>query len=332
MGAALLLIVLAGGMNGSFTVPMKRVRGWEWEHTWLVWAFFAMIVIPIGVAVLTIPNLPRVYGAAGSGVLIRTMFFGMLWGASAVLFGLGVNRVGVALGFGIILGTASSLGALVPFLQLHRERLFTTVGLLTITGVAIVVAGVAACARAGVLREAAQPDELVRRSFGVGAAICVLSGLGTTFMSVALNNATSIYTAAEAAGTPSARSLNAVWPVLLGGGFVVNAIYCAFLAFRRHNLDRFRERTTVNFGLALVMAVLWAGSNFSYGAGARAMGSLGLILGWPIFMAAIVLAANAWGGFTGEWRQASRRAISWAGVGNLLLVAGIAVIATAGKA
>jgi len=319
-------------MNGRFTVPMKRVRGWEWEHTWLVWAFFAMIIIPIGVAVLTIPNLPGVYGAAGPGVLIRTMFFGMLWGASAVLFGLGVHRIGVALGFGIILGTASSLGALVPFLQLHRERLFTTVGLLTVTGLAIVVAGVAACARAGVLREAAESHELVKRSFGIGAAICVLSGLGTTFMSVALNNATSIYKAAEAAGTPSAGSLNAVWPVLLAGGFVVNAVYCGFLLIRRHNLVRFCDRTITNLGLTLLMAALWAGSNFSYGTGARAMGSLGLILGWPIFMAMIVLAANAWGGFTGEWRQASRRAISWAGIGNLLLVTGIAVIASAGKA
>jgi len=332
MRTALLLIVLAGGMNGSFTVPMKRVRGWEWEHTWLVWAFLAMIVIPIGVAVLTIPNLRAVYGAAGWGVFIRTVFFGMLWGASAVLFGLGVNRIGVALGFGIILGTASSLGALVPFLELHPRSLFTTVGLLTLVGVAIVVSGVAACARAGILREAALEPKLVKHSFGVGAAICVLSGLGTTFMSVALNNATSIYTAAEAVGTPPALSLNAVWPVLLGGGFVVNALYCASLVIRRHNLDRFRERMATNFGLALLMAGLWAGSNFSYGAGARAMGSLGLILGWPIFMAAIVLAANAWGAFTGEWRQASHRAMNWAGAGNLLLVAGIAIIASAGKA
>ena len=331
MGTALLLIVFAGGMNGSFTVPMKRVRGWEWEHTWLVWAFLAMVVIPITVAVLTIPNLRAVYGAAGLGVFIRTAIFGMLWGASAVLFGLGVNRIGVALGFGIILGTASSLGALVPFLELHPASLFTTVGLLTLVGVAIVVAGVAACARAGILREAAPQRELGKRSFAVGAAICVLSGLGTTFMSVVLNNATSIYTAAESLGTPSARSLNAVWPVLLGGGFVVNAVYCAFLVVRRHNLDRFGQRTAANFGLALLMAALWAGSNFSYGAGARAMGSLGLILGWPIFMAAIVLAANAWGGITGEWRQASCRSISWAGIGNLLLVAGIAVIAYAGR-
>ena len=66
-----------------------------------------MIVIPLAVAIVTIPNLTAVYRAAGVESLVLTAFFGMLWGAGAVAFGLGVTRVGLALGFGIILGTAS---------------------------------------------------------------------------------------------------------------------------------------------------------------------------------------------------------------------------------
>ncbi len=30
------LLVLAGGMNGSFTLPMKFTQRWAWENTWLV--------------------------------------------------------------------------------------------------------------------------------------------------------------------------------------------------------------------------------------------------------------------------------------------------------
>jgi len=331
MLAALTLILLAGGMNGSFAAPMKRVRGWEWEHTWLVWAFLALLVMPLAVAVLTVPNLWAVYGVAGPESLVRTAVYGMFWGASAVLFGLGVTRIGLALGFGIILGTASALGAVVPFVELHRNLLFTTVGLLTLVGVAIVLAGVAACARAGVLREAATQPQSGVGLFGVGVIICTLSGLGTTFMSVGLNEAAPIFGAAEALGTPVARSLNAVWPVLLGGGFVVNAAYCTFLVIRRGTAGCFLHSAVVNVGLSLAMAALWSGSNFSYGVGARGMGSLGLVLGWPIFMAAIVLTANAWGIFTGEWRGAGRRSLAWALSGNLLLVAGISLIASAGS-
>ena len=170
MLAALMLVLLAGGMNGSFATPMKRVHGWEWENTWLVWSFLGMILIPLAAATATIPHLTAVYTVAGTGALARTAFYGMLWGASAVLFGLGITRVGLALGFGIILGTGSSLGAIVPFLKLHRDQLFTTVGLLTFAGVGVILAGVAACARAGLLREAAGTQQRDEGSFKVGLA------------------------------------------------------------------------------------------------------------------------------------------------------------------
>jgi L-rhamnose-H+ transport protein len=115
MLAVLMLLLLAGGMNGSFAIPLKRVRSWKWENTWLVWSFLTMIVIPLAVAAVTVPNLKAVYSTAGAVPLARIAIYGMLWGASAVLFGLGTTRVGLALGFGIILGTSSSLGAIMPF-------------------------------------------------------------------------------------------------------------------------------------------------------------------------------------------------------------------------
>lgn len=332
MLAALMLLLLAGGMNGSFATPMKRVRGWEWENTWLIWSFLGMIVIPLAVAAVTVPDLRAVYSAVGPLPFATIAVYGMLWGASAVLFGLGITRVGIALGFGIILGTSSSLGAIVPFVRLHRDRLFTTAGLLTLAGVGVILAGVVACARAGLLREAARTQERGEGSFTVGLLICVLSGIGSAFMSLALNEATPISRAAEALGTPASRSLNAVWPVLLGGGFAVNAAYCAFRLIRRSTLARFHDATAANLALVLVMAALWSGSNFVYGAGARALGPLGFVLGWPVFMAAIVLTANAWGLVTGEWRGAGGRTAAWAVAGSLLLVAGISVIASAGRA
>lgn len=331
MLGALTLILLAGGMNGSFAAPMKRVRGWDWEHTWLAWSFLGMVVIPLTVASVTIPRLGVVYRAAELQSLVSTALYGMVWGASAVLFGLGITRVGLALGFGIILGTSSSLGAVLPFLTLHRDRVFTITGLLTLSGVGIILGGVAACAHAGILRESSKPQHS-EGSFAAGLAICVLSGLGSSFMSLALNRATPIYGAAEAIGVPAARSLNAVWPVLLGGGFVVNAAYCGFLIVGRGNAARFRDATAANLGLAVAMAVLWSGSNFVYGAGARGMGPLGLILGWPIFMATIVLTANAWGFLTGEWRNAGRSTAAWAVTGVVLLIGGIWMIARAGSA
>ena len=331
MFVALMLVLLAGGMNGSFAVPMKRVRGWQWEHTWFAWSLIGMLVIPVMVAVATVPHLGAVYRTAGLRALALTAFYGMIWGAGTALFGRGIARVGLALSFGIVLGISSSLGTIIPLVMLHRDQLFTTTSMLVLTGVGVIVAGVAASARAGLLRETDTGRESGEGSFIVGLGTCLLSGLGSSSMSLALNVSTPISKAAETLGTPQALSLNAVWPVLLGGGLAVNAVYCSILLIRRGNGARFGEALVPNLGLVMAMAVLWSGSNFVYGAGARKMGPLGLVFGWPIFMAVIVLTANAWGILTGEWRSAGRRTMTWAVAGFLLLVAGIWIIASAGN-
>jgi L-rhamnose-H+ transport protein len=331
MLAALMLVLIAGAMNGTFAVPMKRVRGWEWEHTWLAWSILGMLVIPWAVALATVSNVSAVYRTAGVQPLARTALCGMIWGVGTVLFGLGITRVGLALGFGIILGTSSSLGTIIPLVTLHRDRLFVVPGLIMLTGVAVILVGVGACARAGLLREAVAQRHSGTGSFKTGLVICLLSGLGSCFMSLALNESTPISSAAERLGTSPSGSLNAVWPVLLGGGLAVNVVYCTILLLRRGNVARFGENAGANIGLVAAMAVLWSGSNFVYGAGARGMGALGFVLAWPIFMAAIVLTANVWGLLTGEWRSADRRALTWAASGCLLLVIGIWIIASAGN-
>lgn len=328
---ALMLVLLAGGMNGSFAVPMKYTHGWRWEHTWLVWAMLGMLVIPLVVAGFTVPHLWEIYLGAGIRPVELTALYGMIWGAGTILFGIGITRIGIALGFGITLGISCSVGTIVPLVLLHRQLLFKNGGLLTIAGVGVIFAGVLACARAGTLREAIAPER-THGSFLVGLGICVLSGIGSSAMSIALNEAEPISKLAEALGAPESTSLNSVWPVLLGGGFVVNAGYCAFLLLRNKSGVQFMYSTWPNLGLVAAMALLWSGSNFIYSAGARGLGSLGLVIGWPIFMAAIVLTANLWGGLTGEWRGTGKRPMAWAVVGCLMLVAGIWIIASIGGA
>ena len=150
-------------------------------------------------------------------------------------------------------------------------------------------------------------------------------------MSLALNQSEQISNAARVLGASQAASLNAVWPVLLGGGMLVNVLYCSFLLIRNGNVMQFRQSPAVNAAWVVLMAILWSGSNFVYGVGARGLGPLGLVVGWPIFMAVIVLSANAWGLLKGEWRRAGTRSAVWAATGCLLLVVGIWIIAWAGN-
>ena len=62
----LTLLVLAGAMNGSFTLPMKFTRSWAWENTWLSWTFFALLLFPILLATTTVSHLGELYRQPGA--------------------------------------------------------------------------------------------------------------------------------------------------------------------------------------------------------------------------------------------------------------------------
>lgn len=321
-----MLLVLAALMNGSFATPMKRIHGWQWEHSWLVWSVTGLIVVPIAVALATVAHPWAVYADAPPKSVMLIVLFGLLWGVSAVLFGLGVSRVGLAIGFGVILGISASLGALIPLFFLHSESLFRPAGLLTMAGVVVLVFGVTCCAIAGRIRETSHP---VTRA---GLVTCILSGLGAPMINFGLAFGSGIVASATAAGTAPVHSSNAIWPLLLGAAFLVNAGYCVYLMRRNSGFEAFRQpRALSNLGLGSVMGILWMGSNLAYSYGSARLGPLGLALGWPMMMGCVVLTANGWGVATGEWRGANHRAKAWIAAGVLSLIAGVVVISSAGR-
>jgi L-rhamnose-H+ transport protein len=324
MPAGLMLVVFAGLMNGSFATPMKGIRGWQWEHTWLVWSVTGLVVLPACAALATVVRPWHVYAAAAPESVGIVVLFGSLWGISSILFGLGVSRVGLAIGFGVIIGISSILGSLVPLIFLHPEALWRPAGLLTMLGVLLLGSGVASCAIAGRSRGASIP---VTRG---GLAICVLSGLGAPMVNFGLAFGAGIVASAEKTGTAPMHALNAIWPLLLSGAFLSNAGYCLYLMRRKSGFQAFGQpRAAANFALSALMGALWMGSNLAYGYGTSRLGPLGLVLGWPIMMACVVLTANGWGVATGEWRNAKPRSKGWIAAGVLLLVAGVAVIGSA---
>ncbi|HKD02052.1 MAG TPA: L-rhamnose/proton symporter RhaT, partial [Terriglobales bacterium] len=72
----LLLLLVAGVTNASFTLPMKYTRRWAWENTWLVWTIFALVALPPLVAFWTVPHLAQVYSEAGVGLVATVAAFG----------------------------------------------------------------------------------------------------------------------------------------------------------------------------------------------------------------------------------------------------------------
>jgi L-rhamnose-H+ transport protein len=323
------LLLLAGAMNGSFTLPMKFTKRWAWENTWFFWTLFALLIFPPLLTWLTVPSLGAVYHQAGSGVLWTVIACGAGWGVSQVFLGLAVDAIGMALSFSVILGLSAAVGSIIPLIRLHPEEALTSEGLAVLTGVLLVLIGVGICAVAGRKREAKLGQVPAKVSVSIGLLFSVISGVGSALVNLGLTFGHPLLQVAQQAGTPARWSPNAVWMPLMMAGGVPNIIYCLYLMGKNKTGSRMGKGGSGHIGLAAVMGFFWFASTVIYGVAAGMMGSLGTVLGWPLFMSLIVITATLWGVFTGEWRDAGRGPlrIMWGGVG--VLVAAIFVLAMA---
>lgn len=147
------LVGFAAVLHGIFLLPMTRARGWAWEHIWLAFLLSGMLLGNWILAFLSLSNPFLIYLAVPSRELIVLARFGVSWGAVAILFGMGMDLIGLSLGYPLIMGLNASVGTFVPLLFLYGSLMFTGRRLLIVTGTAVAIAGIAACSVAGARRE-----------------------------------------------------------------------------------------------------------------------------------------------------------------------------------
>jgi L-rhamnose-H+ transport protein len=323
----LLLIVAGGAMQGSFTIPQKFLRGWAWEAGWLLYSVAAMIVFPWILVAAIVPRPMEVYAGAGLASVSLAALFGAGWGIGSVLFGLGVAQIGTALAFAIIISLTAAVGSIVPLAVLHPGQLATGRGAVLFLGLAIVIAGVALCSKAGMIKETA----LYRKKTGAfarGLAICIASGITSPMFNFSIAFGDPISREAARLGANPANASIAIIAVAVSSGFIINAGYCVYLLARNKSWHTPRAGGLL---LTMLMGFLWMFGMFFYGIGQTRLGLYGPVLGWPLFMTVIVLVANLWGVLTGEWQGAGRKAYRYLIAGNALMILALVVIARGGQ-
>ena len=329
----IMLILIAGFLQGTFMLPIKYARRWEWENTWLGFSISGYVGFPWLVAFLTVPHLHQVFVNTSNTTLAWTFLWGLGWGLGGLLFGLGVNYVGLALGFAIVIGLTAAIGTLIPLLLVSHVDLASTQGTFIVAGVVVTLFGIALCSWAGKLRENVSAksrntsDGPPKRSFGLGVLLCVLSGvlcpcgnLGFAFGSEMTAMATKWGTAPQYAST-------LLWALLALPPFICNGAFCVYLLLRKQTSTRFLlPGTKRNFLLATSMGAMWLGGMILYGMGANVLGAMGSSIGWAIVMSLMVLVANLWGLLAGEWRGVSRKPLWMMSAGLAVLVAAMFMV------
>ncbi len=325
-----LLVLLAGLLQGSFILPMTLVKRWSWEHTWATFSLLGMLGFNWIITLLFVPNIFAVYAASPGRDLAILALFGLGWGVGAVLFGLGMDRLGMALGYPIIMGLIASLGALIPLLVFFPQTLLTTRGVILLAGTALVIFGIVLCSIAGSRRTPSEGKSTAARpnAFKIGLAIAILAGILSCLPNVGVAFGGNLVSAAESLGVSQAASGNTVWALLFTFGFVANITYCLYLMITRKTLAQYwNPETPRNLGLSALMALMWIGSFYLYGAGAAKLGRWGVVVGWPLFISLSIIVGNLWGLWRGEWRGAPAAARRLLNLGLLILI--VAVIAVA---
>ena len=331
IAAGIVLLLAASIINSTFSLPMKFTRKWAWENTWLVWSVYALLLLPVLVAWLTIPTLNDVLHQAPGDIVLTVFLFGVGWGVAQVLFGLALDIIGIALTFSIVLGLSAAMGSLIPLIRLHYDRIFTASGLTAIGGIILVVAGVSVSAIAGRMRDRHKGGQSSSRvSFKTGLLIAIVSGICASMMNLGVAFGAPIAHQAAAAGARSWWTVNAVWLPLLVGGSIPNVIYCVYLMRKQKTAQQYKEPGTIGYWfLALLMAAQWYGSSLLYGAASIQLGPLGAVVGWPLFMALVVILASVIGVVTGEWKNTGSRPLQVQFVAVAILVIAVIVLSRA---
>lgn len=307
------IILVSGGMNAAFALPMKLSRNWKWENLWLVFSVVGILIVPWALALGLVPGVLSVYAGVTPRALLLPLVFGLLWGVAQVTFGVSLRMVGVALSFAVVSGLASLSGSLVPILTFYPEELFRPRGLMLLVSIPFLIVGLTLYALAGRRRKREQAgspagDATPQGSFTVGLALCIFTGIFGSSYNLGFAFAGDVIRESLRRGAGPLTSTYAVWALVLGAGFIPNLIYCVYLLMKNRTANLFARRGWAReFLLGVAMALTWVTAVLSYGIGATLVGADGTSIGYMLFISASILFANIFGLMAGEWIGVSTR-------------------------
>ncbi len=333
---------IGGFASGSFYMPYKKVKGWNWESFWLIGGLFSWLIVPPLAAYLTVPGFADIIQHTASSILGKTFLMGLFWGVGGLMYGLGVRYLGMSLGNSVILGFCSAFGALVPSIYYSivptagkisfTDMLHSSGGQLVLLGVLVCLIGIAICGYAGMLKEKDLTDEKKRESvkeFSLvkGLIIATISGILSAFFNFGIEAGKSMADEAVARGFNPLFQNNVIFVVILWGGLTTNFIWCMILNFRNRSFGDYTKTKTPlvkNYLFCALAGTTWFLQFFFYGMGASKLGNGAS--SWILHMAFIILVANMWGFFLKEWKGTAKKTITTITIGIMIIIASVILV------
>ncbi len=332
---------IGGFASGSFYIPYKKVKGWNWESYWITGGLFSWLIVPFIAAWLTVPGFMDIIRHTPASTLWWTYFLGVLWGIGGLTFGLSMRYLGMSLGMAVALGFCSAFGALIP--PIYRE-FFTNSGdnfsamlqhnrgLFILLGVAVCLAGIAISGKAGMYKEKDLPAEKQQesiREFDLkkGLTVAIISGILSACMSFAIAAGEPMGRAAVANNTHPLFRNNVIFVIVMLGGLTTNLLWCIVLNIRNRSFGDYTNRKTplaANYLFSAMAGTTWFLQFFFYGMGESKLENASS--SWILHMAFIILVSSMWGFVLKEWKGVSRKTYATILVGITTIILSVVLV------
>lgn len=326
-----LLAIFAGLMLGLYALPEKFTKDFKYENTWSLFFLLTMFVVPIIASITLINGFGDIFRNMPTDIWIKMGLTSFLWGIGVMMWSKAINHIGLSLGFSLFIGTIILVGSLLPYIEegLPNTNVLTTI----LIGLAVVLVGVFANGKAGLIREKDEVNSSEKQegkgSMVTGILIAVIGGLLATGFSYA--NAAGrpyLHEASQAAGNAEwVTAVAVMFPIFISGGIVMTAYFLWQLS-QKKAWEKFKTPAFgKNFVLILVMAVFHYAASALFAFAAFKLGESGNTVGYAIFNTACVVTAIVSGIITKEWVKASGKAKKFLYFGLTCMVLGILIVA-----
>lgn len=340
---------LGGFASGSFYIPFKRVKGWNWETFWIIGGLFSWLIVPPLAAAITVPDFFVIISTTENNIKGIVFTFGVLWGIGGLTYGLGVRYLGVSLGSSIILGLCMVFGSIIPaiyydFFPVNGKDSFQDLytskwGITVLVGLLICILGIIFCGRAGVLKEKEissknNASDKIEYKFSLGLIVSIISGILSACFNFGLEAGQSMSIIANDAwkiAHPNQGDFlfrnNVIYVVLLWGGLVTNFFWCMILNYRNESFSNYYSKSfplAKNYFWSAIAGITWFLQFFFYGMGESKLGNGPS--SWILHMAFIILIANFWGIILNEWKHVNKKTKNTMIIGISFIICSVLIV------
>jgi len=307
-----------GGISASSCyLPYSKTKKWSWESFWLIQAFFAWLIMPLVIGLITVPHLFEVFKNSPTDALIIPFILGAVYGFGGMSFGYAIRHIGFSLTYTISIGLSAVLGTISPLIINGSliEHFQKPGGFIVLGGMLLSMVGVALCGSAGYKKEKdlklREGTGAVRFNMKKGLTLTIVAGVLSAVFGISLEYGQPVSDLAAQYGAGHFEG-NAKIIVSTAGCFVTNFIWFLIVGIRRGSIKEIIKPQSIhkksfvrNYALSALGGSLWYLQFFFYGLGHVRMGNY-MFASWVIHMSMLIFFSYIIGVIMKEWKNVRR--------------------------